>query len=93
MAMSMQGSEQKRNRRALASVIWGVAGALLWFNGSTSLILILAAVAGVIAIWSGAGGLRKAREMGQRGRIWALAGIVIGGIDLLVVVVRLLPTG
>ena len=93
MAMPIQATTGKRNRLALSSVIWGVAGMLLLFNGSSPVILIVALVLGLIAGWTGLTGLRRAREMGQRGRNWSLAGIAIGVIDLLVAVVLLLSTG
>lgn len=91
--MQMQKTERRKNRPALASVVWGAAGLIIFIvfrSGSNSLFLLAGALAGLLAIWTGTTGIRRARQQAQRGRVWGIAGTVIGVVDLLVAIVLLL---
>ena len=88
--MSTQKMERTRNRAALSSVIWGVAAMVILFgfrNSSNGLFLLLGALAGLVAIWTGIAGTRKSSEMARRGRIWGIAGMIIGVVAVLAAIV------
>jgi len=85
--MSTPPAEQKkapRNKYAQASVIFGIAAILLVrLSGPGPIGAILGLILSLGGIGTGWLGYKAAQEL-MRGRNWAITGLIIGGIALLV---------
>jgi len=91
MSTQSEGMVKKRNKPALASVAWGVIALLLPLLGrGNTLLEVLALLSSLVALWTARAGVRKAKEPGQKGRNWAISGLIIGGIGLVVAILLLI---
>mgnify|MGYP001601535638 FL=1 len=79
-----------RNKYAMASVVFGiVAMLLLLLGGGGNVAATVGLIVGLVAIGTGVLGYRASQELEKKkGRLWAMAGIAIGAIALLVAIVQ-----
>lgn len=86
-----QQNETKRNTQAIVSLVLGVTSVILaLFNfapGLCSTLGCVGAAAAVLAFVAGVRGVRAARELDGQGHNLAIAGMVAGGLGLLIFVV------
>jgi hypothetical protein len=82
-------SQTRRNTAALAGLVIGVlAAALTRLGGGNTALLVLGLLLALAALAASFMGLRQAAQSGK-GRNWALTGMVVGGIALVVAIVTL----
>ena len=79
-----------RNKYAMASVVFGiVAMVLLLLGGGGAVAAIVGLLVGLVAIGTGALGYRASQELEKKkGRLWAMAGIAVGAIAIIVSIVK-----
>ena len=91
MSTSSGQQPKVRNKYALASAIFGITGLAVegWSQGGANMLMVVVGlIAGLAAIGTGVLGYRAAQELEkQKGRFWAIAGIAIGAIVLIVSIV------
>ncbi len=81
----------KKNTQANASLILGLISIVFslfnYFPGFLCVLGIVGVVAALLAVLAGVQGLRAAREIEEQGRKLAIAGIVAGGLGLLLFII------
>ena len=78
----------KKNQQAIASLILGILSIVFAIGnfapGLLSTLGCVGAAAALLALTAGASGLRATRKLDGQGRGWAIAGMSLGGLGLLV---------